>query len=612
MEGTFTGFLRYARKTIAGVFVLSLCGALTEGIGLMLILPMLGLLGLGDSIAGSRLLHLAEYVDFLAIPTKLSVILLLFAGIISVRLMIVYHRSLQVSKLRLDFGRYLFQRIWNTLIDGEWYFLAARRRSDFIHSLTIEVQRLSNGLADALRFVSSVILMLVYMVFAFQLSWQLTCLVIVMAGAIFAITAGTRHRSLQTGQDVLGHGRKTSHVMTQYLDGLAYAKANGIEAQLTTEFIYRQGLTFEARQTHQRMMASSNFLLQWLSMIGLVVFLWLGIEVFNLDFATLLIMVMILSRLLPVWSGLEKNLHAILHIWPSCQYLMSLERELVPQLSEHSKYSGTKAAHKTRISSEPYQDQKPVEKIKLETEIALKGVFMKHLNTPDHDILTDINLTIPAQKITAITGPSGAGKTSLSSLVAGLLPVSQGTITIDGTDIKDLSRQAWSASISYMPQENFMLDGSVADNLRWHAPGCSLREMRDALKHAGAMDFLCQHPDPLEYLVGENGRNLSGGERQRLMLACMLVRKPQLLILDEVTNALDLNNQHQILNYLQSQKGQVTILIITHNNHMLEIADQIVRLENGAVKNIDNYCPSGAAGMLGNACVQRYDEGSET
>ncbi|WP_196504934.1 ATP-binding cassette domain-containing protein [Aestuariivirga litoralis] len=196
-------------------------------------------------------------------------------------------------------------------------------------------------------------------------------------------------------------------------------------------------------------------------------------------------------------------------------------------------------------------------------------------------ILSHINAEVPAGKITVLVGPSGAGKTTFLDLIIGFNRPTKGRILIDKTDLKDIRLQSWRRQIGYVPQELTLLRGSVADNIALGDRRISDADILAALKLAGGLEFVQALPKGIHNDIGTMGAKLSGGQRQRISLARALVHKPKLLLLDEVTSALDDQTEQEICRNIQSLSGTLTILAITHRPAWKNIADRIYKIQQG-------------------------------
>lgn len=203
-------------------------------------------------------------------------------------------------------------------------------------------------------------------------------------------------------------------------------------------------------------------------------------------------------------------------------------------------------------------------------------------------VLNSANMTIPAGCITVLTGPSGAGKTTTVDLLAGFHRPQAGKIFIDDNPLEDIALGQWRAQIGYVPQEVVLIDSSIMENISLGDPTIIARDVWDALHLAGLAGFVRTLPEGLESKVGTMGLKLSGGQRQRLSLARALVLRPRLIILDEVTSALDAETEAAICDNIVSLSREHTIIAITHRPRWLQIADRIYYFKNGHVTEQGN------------------------
>jgi ATP-binding cassette, subfamily C, bacterial len=212
-----------------------------------------------------------------------------------------------------------------------------------------------------------------------------------------------------------------------------------------------------------------------------------------------------------------------------------------------------------------------------------EGVSFSHGNTP---IVSNVTLDIPANAITVLQGPSGAGKTTLIDLLIGLHRPAKGSIYVGRDRLDDIDIKAWRQSIGYVPQELNLLHASIRDNIAFGDGAVNDAKIEAALKQAGADEFVAQLREGLDANVGEMGGKLSGGQRQRISLARALVHDPKLLILDEVTSALDPESEAAIVGRIAALRGKYTIIAITHRPAWTDIADKLYKVARGRVSEI--------------------------
>jgi ATP-binding cassette subfamily B protein len=200
------------------------------------------------------------------------------------------------------------------------------------------------------------------------------------------------------------------------------------------------------------------------------------------------------------------------------------------------------------------------------------------------EILKGISFTAAPGTVTALVGPSGAGKTTISALVPRLYDVSSGAIKIDGIDIREISVDSLRSSIGVVMQDSHLFHDTITANLLYAKGDATFDEMKKACQSAQIWDLVTSLPNGLETMVGERGHRLSGGEKQRLAIARLLLKSPSIVILDEATAHLDSENEELVQKALSQALSGRTSVVIAHRLSTVMNADQILVLENGIIR----------------------------
>jgi ATP-binding cassette subfamily B protein len=204
-------------------------------------------------------------------------------------------------------------------------------------------------------------------------------------------------------------------------------------------------------------------------------------------------------------------------------------------------------------------------------------------------VLKDIDLTVYKGERIVICGPSGSGKSTLMNLLCRFYDVTDGEITIDGVNLKDMDLFSLRDNIGMAMQDVFLFSDTIEGNIAYGRPNCSFEEVEAAAKIANAHEFILQMPDGYDTIVGERGVGLSGGQKQRISLARALLKNPSIIILDDTTSAVDMETETQIQNELSSINSNNTVFIIAHRISSIKEADQILVVDNGKIVEAGNH-----------------------
>jgi ABC-type multidrug transport system fused ATPase/permease subunit len=220
-------------------------------------------------------------------------------------------------------------------------------------------------------------------------------------------------------------------------------------------------------------------------------------------------------------------------------------------------------------------------------EIAIRNLVFAY---PGHKpVLSDINIVIPKGKMIALVGKSGAGKSTLIDMIMGFNEPISGQITLDGIPLEEFEIHSYRKRLGYVPQESILFNLTIKDNLLWANSSATDAEIKQACRQANADEFIENFPAGYATLVGDRGVRLSGGQIQRIALARSILRKPDILILDEATSSLDTHSERLIQQAIDGIAKETTVIIIAHRLSTVVNADYIYVIKDGRVIEEGSY-----------------------
>jgi ATP-binding cassette, subfamily C, bacterial len=452
----------------------------------------------------------------------------------------------------------LRRKLITALFDARWSFYLQLHSGRIANSISADTAAAGSAFFIAAQVAAFAVQGFVYCVVAFLVDWRLALLGMVVglciAGALNWLVAISRRASykrvdrtsdLTTFVTDLMSNIKPLKTMDRY--GVLLARMGTTLRRLRKALIKRE-------VARQGLLQGSEFLIT----ITLGIGVYLAIVVAKSSLAELIVLAVIFFQVVTTITRLQKFLQQAAENESS--YIRA--QQLIKSVAENREIS---------TGALP-----PM----LTKECRFEEVSFAYGKTP---VIRNVSMTIPANAITVLQGPSGAGKTTLIDLLIALHRPDKGVITLDGVPLGDIDLKQWRRSIGYVPQELSLLHTTIRDNLALKDPAISDQDILEALDQAGAREFILDLPQGLDTQVGVMGSKLSGGQRQRISLARALVTRPKLLILDEVTSALDPKTERAICENITALRGRYTTVAITHRPIWAEVATQLYKVEHGSI-----------------------------
>ncbi len=233
---------------------------------------------------------------------------------------------------------------------------------------------------------------------------------------------------------------------------------------------------------------------------------------------------------------------------------------------------------------EDIQDLKNIDpKYKMDGQISMRNLDFTYPSRKDEQVLKNVNLNIASNKMVALVGHSGAGKSTMASLLLMLHPPQKNMLFFNNIDSHDFPLSALRSQISLVPQDIFLFGGSIGENIAYGKPNASKEDIYNAAQKANALEFIDRFPEQFDTIVGERGTQLSGGQRQRIAIARAILKDPKILILDEATSSLDSESEKLVQQALEELMKGRTSIVIAHRLSTIRKADSIIVMEQGEI-----------------------------
>jgi ATP-binding cassette subfamily C protein len=462
--------------------------------------------------------------------------------------------------------------VLRTLSAARWSYFTRQPAGAAANAIASESGRASQAYLELINLLTHTIEALVFLALALAVSWQVT-LVTLLAGGVSALATNFLVRmNERAGEKMTRVAKSLLRNLTDALQAVKLLKATGREALL--------GPLLETdaqrlKRAQQRQVLSREAL----RALHEPIVVWVALGIFVVSFSVLGMAVgevgMILFLVVRSLTTMNKTQRRVQMVRGEASALWSLQDMLEEARRHREEAHGGAAPH-------------------LDEGIEFADVSVRY---DDRDVLSSVSLAIPAGSITAIIGPSGAGKTTLVDLLTGLVVPDEGEVRIDGIRLDDLDLARWRRLVGYVPQEMLMLHDSVRANVTLGDSDLSDAQVEQALRAAGGWEFVAALPEGLDSSVGERGSLLSGGQRQRIAIARALVRRPRLLILDEATAALDPATEAAVWATVETLRQQTTVVAISHQPALTRVADRVYRIADGRIEELGAAGPRRAQGV---------------
>jgi ATP-binding cassette subfamily C protein len=566
MRLLFTFLRAYPTQSAVTLGALLLAG-LIEGFGFSLLVPLIGIVFSANGAAvsegalgaDSTLEQMVNQVfGALGLTPSIGLLLIIFVVTMTVKAFIMLAANKRVGYMVAQVTTDLRLELLHALFVTRWEYFIRQPVGSLTNSMATEASRAAKAYLHGIKILVAAMQAMIYTTIALLVSWQATLVAFIGGFLILALFRRYIKKAKKAGERQTKLLQSLLSIMTESLVMIkplkTMAREHFVDAVLKKK---AEGL----KKTIKKMVFAATALTAFQEPVT-VAFAAIGLYgilvIWKLPLANVLIMVYMFQKLMKRLQKIQ-TLYQLLVNTESAYW--SLQDKVVAAKQTQERTLGT-------------------QKASLKRDVRLDGVSFSY-GKDERWILKEADIDFPEGSFTAIVGPSGIGKTTIADLITGLLRPQKGEIWIDDVPLADIDIRDWRKRIGYVPQETLLLNDSIFVNVTLGDKELSEKDVEDALRAAGAWQFVQALPDGIKTVVGESGYRFSGGQRQRISIARAIVHRPKLLILDEATTALDPENEAAVCEILSQLRNDLTILAISHQPAILSVADRAFRLEGG-------------------------------
>ena len=558
-------------KQLIIVLFLATLTVLCEAIGLSIIIPILSFIESGNDLEkfkNSSLLtkNVVNIFSFIGIPISLLSMSFIAIFFTLLRQINNYFNRLYTEKLKWTVDKKLQIKIFDVIMSSSTFYIQEFRTGHLANITAIEIPQVAAIFRSYNTIWMIFLTLLAYTIILFLTAPKITIGVLIFISSVLLLSSGFIRLTKKISESNLVYRNHFRDFINEKFSAWKLIRLSNTLPDEMSNITKIQKVIVDNEVKLTKISGILALIFIPLSTAVLLISLNVFVSILEIKLAIILTFGIAFMRLMPVMGNLQSNLNKLVQYFPSYKYV---EKVITSAL----------------VSFEYVEEGIQINEIK--KSIEFKNVFFTYPNRKNIT-LKNISFTLDAGSFIAISGASGAGKSTIVDMLPRIIEPDKGTILMDNTDIRKISLKSLRSNIAYIPQEPILFNMSIKENLLYVNNKADDEELWNALKLANADNFVNELPDKMDTDLGIMGKKLSGGQRQRIVLARTFLQKPSILILDEPTSALDKDSDNYIQKTISTLQNNlnVTIILIAHRLSSLKKANLIILIENGQIKEV--------------------------
>lgn len=557
------------RRLVGWMLGLQIIAAASEVLSLGAVIPFLGALANASQLMGQAAIQPWLQLFNIQTPQQLVVAMaVLFGG------SFVLSNALRLLTIRMQYrfsaelGNTISAELYRRTLYQPYSFHTQHSSSQIIALSTADAANVSGGLIpSAFYFATNSLVVLAIIATLVALDpWVALGAAVVVGGTYGLIIVKTREALHRNGRKISELNVQSVKAIQEGLGGIRDVLIDGTQPVFETAYRQANQAVLQAQAANNFVAMAPRFLVEPIVMIAIAA-LAVGMAYDSTQ----------LQRVLPLLGALALGANRLLPALQQCFVSLAGIRG--------NQVSLTKVIQELRRPISPEQLNPVPQKLKLRNELRFDDVWFSYPSDPPTSVLKGVNFSIQANTTVAFIGATGSGKSTTADLVLGLLQPQRGQITVDGLALKGEHLRAWQSGIAHVPQQIYLSDATIAENIAFGVPRAQIdmARVQQAARLAHIADFIEQRPLAYQEMVGERGVRLSGGQRQRIGIARALYKQASVIVFDEATSALDNTTEKEVMAAIEGLSHHLTIILIAHRLSTIQNADVIFEFKSGRV-----------------------------